>query len=91
MILTAIPEGETNTQEGSIMAPSCSAMVNLSNPEALHGLAARIGAVESLIFLSKQYQLLQEYLEYLLPQTNKIMLQQFFVQVRVICCGKLMK
>lgn len=56
-------------------------MVDLQKPEKLHGLAERIVGVESLIFLSKQYEFLQEYLEYLVPPTNKIMLQQFFAQV----------
>lgn len=63
------------------MSPSCLGLVDLSKAETLHGLAERIVAVESLIFLSKQYQFLQDYLDYLVPQTNKIMLQQFFAQV----------
>lgn len=63
------------------MSPSCFGLVDLGKPETLHGLAERIVAVESLVFLSKQYLFLQEYLDYLVPQTNKIMLQQFFAQV----------
>lgn len=82
--MIVIAEDENNKEEGTIMAPSCSPMEDLLKPEALHGLAERIVAVESLIFLSRQYQLLQEYLEYLVPHTNKIMLQQFFTQVRVV-------
>lgn len=81
LIATGFEEGENNHQEGMIMAPSCSGLVDLSKPETLHGFAERIVAVESLIFLSKQYQFLQEYLEYLVPPTNKIMLQPFFAQV----------
>lgn len=82
LIMTVSPEEENNTQEGTIMSPSCSPMIDLTKPEALHGLAERLVAAESLIFLSRQYQFLQEYLEYLVPQTNRIMLQQFFSQVR---------
>lgn len=67
-------------QEGRISKPSVSPIVDLTKPEKLHGLAERIVAVESLIFLSKQYEFLQEYLEHLVPQTNKIMLQQFYTQ-----------
>lgn len=67
--------------DGKILKPTLSSMVDLQKPEKLHGLAERIVGVESLIFLSKQYEFLQEYLEYLVPQTNKIMLQQFFAQV----------
>lgn len=82
LILTELQDGESNLKEGTILTPVCSPLVDLSKPEILYGLAERIVAVESLIFLSKQYQFLQEYLEYLVPQTNRIMLQQFFAQVR---------
>lgn len=73
-------EQEIQIPEGRIMKPSLIMMVDLKKPEKLHGLAERIVAVESLIFLSKQYEFLQEYLEHLVPQTNKIMLQQFYAQ-----------
>lgn len=84
MIISTHSEEGNKTQERTIMAPSCSPMVDLTKPELLNGLAERVVAVESLIFLSKQYQYLQEYLEYLIPQTNKILLQQFFAQVMFI-------
>lgn len=58
-----------------------SPMVDLKTPEKLHGLAERIVAVESLVFLSRQYEFLQEYLEHLVSQPNKVVLQQFFSQV----------
>lgn len=67
--------------EGKVYGPSLSPLVDLKNNEQLNGLAERIIAVESLIFLAKQYEYLQDYLEYLIPQTNKIMLQQFYTQV----------
>ncbi|KAH1011506.1 hypothetical protein HUJ04_000858 [Dendroctonus ponderosae] len=71
---------ELSFPEGRVHKPCISLMVDLKTPENLHGLSERIVAVESLIFLSKQYEFLQEYLEYLVPQTNRIMLQQFFTQ-----------
>ncbi|CAH1989145.1 unnamed protein product [Acanthoscelides obtectus] len=71
---------ESDNIEGKILKPSLSPMVNLQKPEHLHGLAERIVAVESLVFLAAQYQFLQGYLEYLVPQPNKIMLQQYFTQ-----------
>ncbi|XP_030747477.1 syndetin [Sitophilus oryzae] len=71
---------EINLPEDKIMEPHLSLMVDLKQSETLYGLAERIIAVESLIFLSRQYEFLQDYLEYLVPQTNKIMLQQFFAQ-----------
>ncbi|XP_066144425.1 syndetin isoform X1 [Euwallacea fornicatus] len=75
-----IQETEYTMPEGYICKPSLSTMVELKSPEKLHGLAERVVAVESLIFLSKQYEFLQDYLEHLIPQTNRIMLQQFFSQ-----------
>ncbi|KAL1502132.1 hypothetical protein ABEB36_007324 [Hypothenemus hampei] len=67
--------------EGRVFKPKMSEVIDLKSPEKLHGLSERIIAVESLVFLSKQYEFLQEYLEHLVPQTNRIMLQQFFSQV----------
>nr|CAH7728593.1 unnamed protein product [Callosobruchus chinensis] len=71
---------DRENNEGKIPKPSLSSLVDLQKAEQLHGLAERIVAVESLIFLAKQYEFLQEYLEYLVPQTNRIMLQQYCMQ-----------
>lgn len=57
-----------------------SPVVDLVTPEQLHGLGERIVAVESLIFLSKQYLSLQGYLEHLLS-ANKTVLHTFYAQV----------
>ncbi|KAJ8954131.1 hypothetical protein NQ318_005725 [Aromia moschata] len=68
-------EGEEAAQDGKILRPTLSPMVDLAKPERLHGLAeARGGCGEPDI----PYEFLQEYLEHLVPPTNKIMLQQFF-------------
>lgn len=72
--------GEQPNKE-KIAKPRLSSIVDLSKPEKLHGLAERIVAVESAIFLSKQYELLQGYLESLVPSANRIILQQFYSQV----------
>ncbi|XP_049824964.1 syndetin isoform X2 [Aethina tumida] len=81
LIMENVEENEENLEEqGKVYKPVLSPMVDLNSGEKLYGLAERIVAVESLVFLSKQYEFLQEYLEYLVPQTNKIMLQQFFTQ-----------
>ncbi|KAI4455060.1 hypothetical protein MML48_9g00009008 [Holotrichia oblita] len=64
-----------------VLKPILSEIVDLKRPEQLHGLAERTVAVESVVFLSKQYEFLQEYMEYLVPPQNKIILQQFFNQV----------
>lgn len=71
---------DTNNRE-KVLKPHLSPIVDLSKPEKLHGLSERIVAVESLIFLSKQYEFLQGYLEFLVPSANKIIIQQFFGQV----------
>ncbi|KAK9746215.1 Protein of unknown function C-terminus (DUF2451) [Popillia japonica] len=63
-----------------VLKPILSEIVDLKRPEQLHGLAERTVAVESVVFLSKQYEFLQEYMEYLVPPQNKIILQQFFNQ-----------
>ncbi|CAG9770249.1 unnamed protein product [Ceutorhynchus assimilis] len=81
LIFEPVPqEQHIQIPEGRIFKPSMSLMVDLQKPEKLHGLAERIVGVESLVFLAKQYEFLQEYLEQLVPQTNRIMLQQFFAQ-----------
>lgn len=73
--------GNTEISEGKIVKAEMSPMVDLKKPEQLFGLAERIVGVESAIFLSKQYEFLQEFLESLIPPTNKVLLQQFFTQV----------
>lgn len=67
-----------------ITKPIISVLVDLTKPEQLHGLAERIVSVESLVFLSRQYEFLQDYIEYLIPSQNKLILQQFFLQVSFI-------
>jgi hypothetical protein len=47
--------------------------------ETLHGLAERVVAVESVMFLAKQLEFLQSYLEHL--QGGSSFLQLFFSQV----------
>lgn len=71
---------EESADYGKIPKPRLSSIVNPNRPELLHGLSERVAAVESLIFLARQYEFLQGYLEYLLPPNNKIILQQFFQQ-----------
>lgn len=49
-----------------------SAVVELSSCETLHGLAERVVAVESLIFLADQLTFLKPYLEHLQPQSHTL-------------------
>jgi hypothetical protein len=59
--------------------PHISPVVDLTQEETLHGLAERVVAVESLVFLAKQLEFLHGYLEHL--QGGSSFLQQFFSQV----------
>ncbi|KAB0791414.1 hypothetical protein PPYR_03214 [Photinus pyralis] len=77
-----ILDGESS-DFSKIPKPHLSPIVDLNRSDTLHGLSERVAAVESLIFLAKQYEFLQGYLEYLLPPNNKILLQQFFQQTIV--------
>lgn len=64
-----------------VRQPQLSSIVNLSQPEKLHGLTERIVAVESLVFLGRQYESLKPYLEHLIgasPQRG--FLHQFYMQ-----------
>lgn len=74
---------ETGIEDDRVMKPCLSPIVDLTKSEQLHGLSERIVAVESLVYLASQYQALQEFMEYLIPQSNKYMLDQFFQQVRL--------
>ncbi|KAI8780481.1 syndetin-like [Biomphalaria glabrata] len=57
-----------------------SSVVQLSDPKSLFGLAERVVATESLLFLAKQLDYLQPYLEELIPITKKTFLSQFYSQ-----------
>lgn len=64
-----------------IQQPLISPIVNLTQPEKLHGLTERAVAVESLIFLGQQYESFKHYFEHLIansPERNY--LHQFYVQ-----------
>ena len=54
-----------------------------SGREGLQGLAERVVATESLVFLAQQFELLHNHLEALIPTAKKAFLQQFFSQVSV--------
>lgn len=85
IILEDCPIDETDKKETEkIPKPYLSSIVNLTQSELLHGLGERIVAVESTVFLAKQFELMKGYLDFLMPSTNKAMLQQFYDQVRFI-------
>ncbi|XP_026725557.1 syndetin-like [Trichoplusia ni] len=51
--------------------------LNLGIEESLHGLSERIVAVESVIFLAKQYEILQPYLESIVSSHQRMILEYF--------------
>lgn len=55
--------------------------VDLMDSDTLFGLTERIVAVESLVFLSIQFQILHNYLNYLLTDQMNNTLHQFYTQV----------
>ncbi|KAM3955534.1 vacuolar protein sorting 50 isoform 1-T2 [Aphomia sociella] len=66
-------EGDVKT----FLCPELPQHLNLSSEETLHGLSERIVAVESVIFLAKQYELLQPYLESIVAQHQRMILEHF--------------
>ncbi|CAL1535105.1 unnamed protein product [Lymnaea stagnalis] len=69
-----------------ITAPKMSPLVKLSDASTLFGLAERVVATESLMFLAKQLEYLQPYLEELIPSNKKAFLSQFYTQTVNMAC-----
>ncbi|XP_052286176.1 syndetin-like isoform X2 [Dreissena polymorpha] len=61
-------------------APHLSPIVDLKNPARMYGLAERIVAAESLVFLGEQMEFLLPHLEAIIPGNKKAFLQQFYSQ-----------
>ncbi|XP_060534233.1 syndetin [Cylas formicarius] len=90
LIFEYVADQNTPVPEGKATKPSPSLMLDLKNPEKLHGLSERLVGVESLVFLAKQYEFLREYLEYLILPSKKAILDQFFAQ-NIACVTHLRK
>lgn len=71
---------ENGTQFHKVTQPNLSSIVNLKQPEKIHGLIKRVIAVESLIFLGQQYEILRPYLEHLVASPCHGFLHQFYSQ-----------
>ncbi|XP_021198254.3 syndetin [Helicoverpa armigera] len=63
--------------DGKIPSPDSPQHLNINSEEDLHGLSERIVAVESVIFLSKQYEILQPYLESIVAPHQRMILEHF--------------
>ncbi|XP_043923577.1 syndetin isoform X2 [Protopterus annectens] len=63
-----------------VPSPHLSQLVNLTSSETLYGLAERVVATESLVFLAEQFEFLQPHLDTMMPAAKKPFLQQFYSQ-----------
>uniref|UniRef100_A0A3P8YYK3 VPS50 EARP/GARPII complex subunit n=1 Tax=Esox lucius TaxID=8010 RepID=A0A3P8YYK3_ESOLU len=63
-----------------VPSPHLSQLVDLTASGTLFGLAQRVVATESLVFLAEQFDFLQSHLDSMMPGTKKPFLQQFYSQ-----------
>ncbi|CAG2107981.1 unnamed protein product [Medioppia subpectinata] len=73
--------GANNSNTNKYYSPILSTVVDMSSAQTLYGLAERVVAIESLVALSNQFHYLRSYIEELIPQEKKHILQQYFNQV----------
>uniref|UniRef100_A0A8C5HRV4 Syndetin n=1 Tax=Gouania willdenowi TaxID=441366 RepID=A0A8C5HRV4_GOUWI len=70
----------TEDRKEKVPSPHLSQLVVLSNTDTLYGLAQRVVATESLVFLAEQFESLQSQLDTMMPAAKKPFLQQFYSQ-----------
>ncbi|XP_044149633.1 syndetin [Bufo gargarizans] len=63
-----------------VPSPHFSQLVALTESNTLYGLAQRVVATESLVFLAEQFEFLQTHLDSVMPAAKKPFLQQFYSQ-----------
>uniref|UniRef100_A0A8C9PL26 VPS50 subunit of EARP/GARPII complex n=1 Tax=Spermophilus dauricus TaxID=99837 RepID=A0A8C9PL26_SPEDA len=63
-----------------VPSPHLSHLVVLTSGDSLYGLAERVVATESLVFLAEQFEFLQPHLDAVMPAVKKPFLQQFYSQ-----------
>ncbi|XP_034096722.1 syndetin [Gymnodraco acuticeps] len=72
--------GAVEDRKEKVPSPHLSQMVVLTNSGTLYGLAQRVVATESLVFLAEQFESLQFHLDTMMPAAKKPFLQQFYSQ-----------
>ncbi|XP_033950304.1 syndetin isoform X1 [Pseudochaenichthys georgianus] len=72
--------GAAEDRKEKVPSPHLSQMVVLTNSGTLYGLAQRVVATESLVFLAEQFESLQFQLDTMMPAAKKPFLQQFYSQ-----------
>ncbi|XP_051527047.1 syndetin isoform X3 [Myxocyprinus asiaticus] len=63
-----------------VPCPHLTQLVILTASDTLYGLAERVVATESLVFLAEQFEFLQPHLDTMMPSAKKPFLQQFYSQ-----------
>ncbi|KAL7829541.1 hypothetical protein AOLI_G00304260 [Acnodon oligacanthus] len=74
------PHGPPEERKEKVPSPHLSQLVVLTASGTLYGLAERVVATESLVFLAEQFELLQPHLDTMMPPAKKPFLQQFYSQ-----------
>uniref|UniRef100_UPI00398E3E47 syndetin n=1 Tax=Pristiophorus japonicus TaxID=55135 RepID=UPI00398E3E47 len=74
------PLTATEERKEKVPSPHLSHLVVLNSTETLYGLAERVVATESLVFLADQFDCLQPHLDAMMPSAKKPFLQQFYSQ-----------
>uniref|UniRef100_A0A1A7YT23 Coiled-coil domain containing 132 n=2 Tax=Iconisemion striatum TaxID=60296 RepID=A0A1A7YT23_9TELE len=82
--------GPAEDRKEKVPSPHLSQLVVLTNSGTLYGLAQRVVATESLVFLAEQFESLQSHLDTMMPAVKKPFLQQFYSQT-VSTAGELRK
>uniref|UniRef100_A0A3Q3GL91 VPS50 EARP/GARPII complex subunit n=1 Tax=Labrus bergylta TaxID=56723 RepID=A0A3Q3GL91_9LABR len=72
--------GPAEDRKEKVPSPHLSQLVVLTNSGTLYGLAQRVVATESLVFLAEQFESLQSHLDTMMPLAKKPFLQQFYSQ-----------
>ncbi|XP_075900528.1 syndetin isoform X2 [Nelusetta ayraudi] len=72
--------GPAEDRKEKVPSPHLSQMVVLTHSGTLFGLAQRVVATESLVFLAEQFESLQSHLDAMMPAAKKPFLQQFYSQ-----------
>uniref|UniRef100_A0AAY4EIX6 Syndetin n=1 Tax=Denticeps clupeoides TaxID=299321 RepID=A0AAY4EIX6_9TELE len=68
------------SRKEKVPIPHLSQLVVLTASGTLYGLAQRVVATESLVFLAEQFEFLQPHLDTMMPSAKKPFLQQFYSQ-----------
>ncbi|XP_035688646.1 syndetin-like isoform X2 [Branchiostoma floridae] len=74
------PVQQVEDRKDKVPFPHVSPVVDLTGTQNLYGLAERVVATESLVFLADQFEFLQPQLESVIPPAKKAFLQQFYSQ-----------